>query len=81
MLDVRDCIAIAIEKSGMKKKVVAQKAGITDQQMSDIIAKRRRLDANEFVNICNAIHMNPNGVLILGVSSDIDQKEEIGQEK
>ena len=76
MVDVRDYIEPAIQKSGMKKKVVARKAGITDQQLSDIMAKRRRLDANEFVNICFAIHMNPNDVLVLGIEPDSAEKTE-----
>ena len=70
MVDVRDYIEPSIQRSGMKKKAVASKAGITDQQLSDIIAKRRRLDANEFVNICFAIHMKPNDVLVLGIDPD-----------
>lgn len=39
----------------MKQTAVAQKAGVTQQQFTDIINKRRRLEANEFISICDAI--------------------------
>ena len=67
MLDVRDCIEPAIEKSGMKKIFVAEQAGLSQQQMSDIIGKRRRLDSNELMRICNVLHITPNEMLGLGV--------------
>ena len=67
MLDVRDCIEPAIKKSGMKKISVAEQAGLSQQQMSDIIGKRRRLDSNELVSICNVLHITPNEMLGLGV--------------
>lgn len=70
MIDIRDYIEPAIIKSGMKKNVVADRAGLSAQQLSDIIAKRRRLDANEFVNICESMHITPNDVVTLMISHD-----------
>lgn len=73
MIDIRDYIEPAIDKSGMKKNAVADRVGLSAQQLSDIIAKRRRLDANEFVNICKSINMTPNDVLTLIVSPDLKE--------
>jgi len=58
--DVRDCLEPAIKSSGMKKLVVAERAGLTQQQLCDIVGKRRKLDSNELMSICEAIGMTPN---------------------
>ena len=47
MRDARDGVADVIKNRGFKQAVVASKSGLTEQQLSDIICKRRRLDANE----------------------------------
>lgn len=62
-MDVRECLRPAIDEKGYKYSHIATEAGLTDQQLSDIMNKRRRLEANEFVKICNAIGMTPNEVL------------------
>lgn len=39
---------------------VAKKAGLTEQQLCDIVKKRRKLDANEMFRICSVINVEPN---------------------
>lgn len=70
MLDVRDCLKPAIDSVGMKYFYVAEKAGITGQKLSDIMAKRRRLEANELINICNVIKITPNDLLGYGIENE-----------
>lgn len=60
MVDARDSIAFEIKDRGFKQSVVARKAGLTEQQLSDIINKRRKMDANEMFSICEAIGVLPN---------------------
>ena len=60
MRDARDGIAEEIERKGLKQGVVAHKAGLTAQQMSDIINKRRRMDANEMFRLCLVLDITPN---------------------
>lgn len=67
MFDVRDYIKPAIEKSGTLQRMVAEKSGLTQQQLSDVMAKRRRLDANEFINLCVAINLTPDEVVSAGI--------------
>lgn len=67
MIDIRECIKPAIAQSGMKQIAVAQRAGLTQQQLTDIISKRRRLEANEFISICDAIQTSPNDVLACAI--------------
>lgn len=67
MIDVRDCLKPAIEDTGFKQVAVAEKANLSVQQLSDIVNKRRRLDANEMISICNAIGITPDKLLTYGI--------------
>lgn len=58
--DARDGVRKAIRRSGMKQVVVAERSGLTEQQLCDIVNKRRRLDANELIAICSVIGVTPN---------------------
>ncbi len=53
--DAREGIAEVIHQRGFKQTVIAQKAGLTPQQLSDIISKRRKMDANEMFALCAAL--------------------------
>lgn len=60
MLDARDGIRRAIQNSGLKQIIVAQRAGLSEQQLCDIVNKRRKLDANEMFAICEVVGTTPN---------------------
>lgn len=60
MIDARDGVRRAIREIGLKQVVVAKKAGLSEQQLCDIVNKRRRLDANEMFALCIAIGVTPN---------------------
>lgn len=60
MIDARDGVAREITARGLKQAFIAKKAGLTEQQLSDIINKRRRMDANEMFSICLALDVTPN---------------------
>ena len=60
MIDARDGVAQQIARRGLKQSFVARQAGLTDQQLSDIVNKRRKLDANEMFDLCTAIGITPN---------------------
>lgn len=64
MIDARDGVAREITTRGLKQSFIAKKAGLTEQQLSDIINKRRRLDANEMFNICLALDVTPNDLFV-----------------
>ncbi|WP_368234759.1 helix-turn-helix transcriptional regulator [Anaerotruncus rubiinfantis] len=63
--DVRDCIKPAIEKCGMKQNIVAERSGLSSQQLCDVISKRRKLEANELINLCHTLRITPNDLLQL----------------
>lgn len=60
MVDARDGLAAAIAESGYYQKYIAAQVGLTEQQLTDIIKKRRKLDANEMFAICKVLGVTPN---------------------
>lgn len=60
MLDARDGIRRAIRDSGMKQIVVAERAGLSEQQLCDIVKKRRKMDANKLFNLCTVLNIPPD---------------------
>lgn len=65
MVDVRDSLRRIIEQSGMKQSVVASRSHLSPQQLCDITRKRRRLDANELMQLCTALNISPNDLLAI----------------
>ena len=59
MIDVRDGLKIVINKSGMKQIAIAERANMKDQQLCDIVNKRRKLDANELFTLCKILGVSP----------------------
>lgn len=51
MRDARDGLVVEIRDRGYKHSAIAIKSGLTEQQLSDILNKRRKLDANEMFRI------------------------------
>ena len=66
--DARDGVRIAIQKSGFKKKFIAENSGLTEQQLCDIIKKRRKLEANEMLAVCTVIGITPNELFGINVT-------------
>lgn len=62
MADARDVVRRVIRRSGMKQVAVAERAGMTKQQLSDVVNKRRRLEADELFSICEALGITPNDI-------------------
>lgn len=59
-MDIRDAIKPTIDKSGLKQFVVAERTGLSQQQLCDISNKRRRFDANEMIAFCKAVGVTPD---------------------
>lgn len=62
MLDARDGIKWAIRKSGLKQMAVAERVNLSSRQLSDIISKRKKLDANLLFEICEVTGTTPNEI-------------------
>ena len=56
---VAEKISIYMKEKGIKGTVVAEKAGITQQQMSAILNQKLQLKADVFFRICEALEVPP----------------------
>lgn len=68
-MDVRDGLKKALDDSGMKKCYVAKRANIDPAKLSDIVNKRRRLDANVLFDLCEALGKRPGEIYELALDS------------
>lgn len=62
MPDVRDNITRIIKDRAHKQSAIAQRAGLTPDQFCAALKHRRKLDANEFLAVCEALNMTPEDV-------------------
>lgn len=60
MDDIRDSLRNMVDKKGLRHKYIADRAGMTQQQLCDVFSKRRKLDANELLAICSAADVTLN---------------------
>lgn len=49
-----------IERRGIKQIFICQKTGMTADTISRIINNTRKMTAEEFLNICEALGIDPN---------------------
>ncbi len=56
-------IEALILQKGMKKKAVAEKAGLTAQEYSGVMAGRRILKISELLSIAGVLGVEPNDIL------------------
>ena len=60
--DVRDCLREYINDKGYKKTVLAAKAGMSKNALCQVLKKRQRLEANEYLRICDALEVSPTTI-------------------
>jgi len=64
-MKVCDRLKLYITRNGLKQKVIAEKSGLTENQMSQILKGKRGISADEFEIICNAMNANPNDIYLI----------------
>lgn len=62
MPDVRDNITRIIRERAYNQSAIARRAGLTPDQLCATLKHRRKLDANEFLAVCEALSMTPEDV-------------------
>lgn len=63
MNDIREKIKAIIEDKGYKKIVIAKKINLTPSKFSAILNKNRKIEANEFINLCRVLEMTPEQLI------------------
>ena len=59
----------AITESGMTIKAVAERAGMSSQNLSASLCGRRRLLATDFIGLCRVLGISPEDVVKTGEAS------------
>lgn len=62
IMKVCDRLKLYIDKSGLKQKVIAEKSGFSENQMSQMLNDKRSISADELEIICNAMGTSPNEI-------------------
>lgn len=68
--DVRTVLKNVFKRKAVVQAEIARRAGLTPDQLSAVINKRRRLEADELFRICDALDMSPDELF----ATDDDQK-------
>lgn len=63
-MSIEDVVIINIRKiilkRGMKQRAIAEKAGYPEKKFSDMLNKRKSIDAADIAKIANALEVTPN---------------------
>lgn len=57
---VTEAVFRYMDEHGFKQRVIAKKAGLSEQAISDMRNGRRKMLAEEFFPICKAMNADPN---------------------
>ena len=74
-MDIRDNLAIIIKEKALIQAEVARRSNLTPMKLGAILAKKRKLDANELVRICNVIAMTPEAVANYSAEPATDNRQ------
>ena len=59
-MDIRDNLREFIKDKGYSQTKLAAKSNLSGVQLSQILLKKRKLDANELFDLCHAIEITPS---------------------
>ena len=61
-MDIRDNLAAIIKERALIQAEVARRSDLTPIKFGAILAKKRKLEANELFRICETLSMSPEAV-------------------
>lgn len=63
MIKITDTIKSIIKDKGFKQRYIAEKTGIGEQRLSDMLHGRRRILATDIILLCKVLEVTPNKIL------------------
>lgn len=63
-MNVQAKIAEYVQNNGIMQRFIAEKTGLSDVIVSNIINLKRKMTADEFVLFCKALNKQPNDFII-----------------
>ena len=65
-MDIRDNLASIVKERALIQAEIARRAGLTPMKLGAVLLKKRKLDANELLRICQVLSMSPAAVVSYG---------------
>lgn len=59
-MSINERLNVYVAEKGVKQVYIAQKTGLTPDTVSKMLNGNRRILADEFLLICNALNIDPN---------------------
>lgn len=59
-MSINERLSVYVSENGIKQVYIAQKTGLTPDTISKMLNGNRRILADEFLLICNALNIDPN---------------------
>lgn len=59
-MSINERLSVYVSENGIKQVHIAQKTGLTPDTISKMLNGSRRILADEFLLICNALNIDPN---------------------
>ena len=59
-MSINERLSVYVSENGIKQVYIAQKTGLTPDTVSKMLNGSRRIRADEFLLICNALNIDPN---------------------
>lgn len=59
-MDIQERVAQYVRSNGIMQQYIAEKTGISKVKISQMFNGKRKMMADEFVSICDAINKEPN---------------------
>lgn len=59
-MSINERLSVYVSENGIKQVYIAQKTGLTPDTVSKMLNGNRRILADEFLLICNALNIDPN---------------------
>ena len=64
-MEINERIALHIRNTGIKQKIIAEKAGYSEKQLSAMLRGNRKLWADDYERLCIALGKEPNDFMNL----------------
>lgn len=59
-MNINERLNIYVNENGIKQAYIAKKTGLSTDTISKILNGNRRILANEFLQICSVLNIDPN---------------------
>lgn len=59
-MSINERLSVYVSENGIKQVYIAKKTGLTPDTVSKMLNGSRRILADEFLLICNALNIDPN---------------------